>query len=470
MNLARSSLKLLTGKLGAAIVQFVGIVYFARVLGATPLGIFFLFQALLGILSIPADFGLRGAVNKRISEGEYRGAFLSSVLLLKAGAVLVIGTAVLIMSPFINKYVGAEVAVYLAAAIAIRESGRLSIAVLRGEFRVGETAELRFTKQVVWVGVGAVLATYGFGAMALIYGLLLALIVMSAWGWHKTSVSPGVPTIKHGRSLLAFGKYIFVSSVGGYVYSWMDVAIIGLFLTQAHVGAYEAAWRVTSIILLLSQAIATTIFPQVSQWEAEDAKKKIESVVNRAITPPLYLAIPAFVGILVLSHEILGLIFSSEFTVASLVLIVLAGEKVFQSFHLILGRSLQAINRPDLAAVSGIATILLNLVLNVVLVIEFGIVGAAVATAISFVFNTLLNTYYLSQYITLKVPRNEILSLVLSATVMGLVLSGLKRTIEIETVPVLLATVLVGVVVYGAFTLVIPSLRATILRNIKNVV
>lgn len=470
MNLARSSLKLFSGKIGASAVQFLGIVYFARVLGASPLGVFFLFQALLGILSIPADFGLRGAVNKRISESDDREAYLSSAILLKGSAVLLVGAVVVLTGSYVDRYVGAPIAVHLAIALALQEFARLALAVLRGELRVGETAELGLARQVVWVIVGGVLAAQGYGAMALIYGLLTAIAVVLLWGWYKTSVSPGRPTVGHARSLVEYGKYILVSSVGKHVYSWMDVAIIGLFLSQTHVGAYEAAWRVTSVILLLSNAIATTIFPQVSQWEAEDAIEKVESVVQRAITPPLYLAVPAFVGTLLFSRDILRLIFGPEFTIASLVLIVLAGEKILQSCHLIFGRSLQAINRPDLVAVAGAATILTNLVLNVVLVLEFGLVGAAVATALSFLLNTVLNTYYLSQFISIELPRTEIFGIVASAAGMGLVLAALKRSIEVDSVPVLLAAVVAGVAVYSGFTLASPPLRSTILQNIKNIV
>lgn len=51
------------------VVSFVGIAYFSRTLGATELGVFFLFKAALAFLAIPADFGTRLAIEKRISEG-----------------------------------------------------------------------------------------------------------------------------------------------------------------------------------------------------------------------------------------------------------------------------------------------------------------------------------------------------------------------------------------------------------------
>ena len=56
----------------------------------------------------------------------------------------------------------------------------------------------------------------------------------------------------------------------------MDVAIIGLFLTHTHVGTYEIAWCVTTVSILFSEAIAGTIFPQLSEWDADSAKERVE--------------------------------------------------------------------------------------------------------------------------------------------------------------------------------------------------
>lgn len=470
MNIARSSLRLFTAKFGSSVIQFGAVVYFARELGAAPLGVFFLFQAVLGVLSIPADFGLRAAVNKRISEGDARGAFLSSAIGIKFVSVVISGAGVLLLAPYINDYVGAEVASYLAVGIALREFARLSLAVLEGELRVGETAELQLLKQVVWAGVGAILTMYGYGIQGLIYGLLSGLAVVSVWGWYKCSVTPARPTVAHVRSLLSYGKFIFIDSVGGYVYSWMDVVVIGFFLTQAHVGAYEVAWRVTSILMLLSWSIAKAIFPQVSQWEAANATGKIESLVHRTITPPLFLAIPASVGILVFSRQILGLVFGTEFEAAGIVLIVLAGGRIIQTFYFIFNRSLQAFNRPDLAMVARVFTIVVNLVLNVALVVKFGIVGAAVATVVSFVVNASLTAYYLSKFIPIQLPVTEIASITIASVAMGFAIGTLERLVPVDTIPVLAVMIVAGIVLYIAFAVAIPNLRASLRQNVERVV
>jgi O-antigen/teichoic acid export membrane protein len=222
--------------------------------------------------------------------------------------------------------------------------------------------------------------------------------------------------------------------------------------------------------MLFSGSIATTIFPQVSQWDAKDATKRIESLLPNAIAPALFIAIPAFFGVVLFSREILGLVFGDEYTAASLVLIILMGEKVIQSVHTVLGRSLQAINHPDLAAKAGVISMALNLVLNVVLVLKYGIAGAAVATFFSFIVNSIFHAYYLSQFVSFQIPYIQIGGCVAASFGMVLVLYIVKSVIQISSLPILLLTIGLGIAVYIGFAVIIPPSRGVILDNMRRAV
>lgn len=467
MNFARSSLKLFFAKSVGSIISFLGITYFARELGAAQVGIFFLFEAILGLLTIPADFGLNGAVEKRISEGESSGSFLSSAILLKPIPIAIIILIIIVMRPLLDQYIGGEVALLLALAIVLQEIARLSVFVLRGELRVGETAVLRMLRQVTWVGVGFVLVSEGFDAIGLIYGLLSGLFVMAVWGWYKCSTSLSYPSRVHAYSLIEYGKYNLISSVGGYVYNWMDVAVLGLFVPQSQVGAYEIAWRISSVVILFSTAIAETIFPQISAWDSSDAKSNIGTTISNAITPSLAFVIPSFFGVLVFSREILGIIFGSEFTIAWVVLIILMGEKLFQAVHKILGRGLQGVDRPDLAAYATISSIFVNLALNIILIIQLGITGAAVATMISFALNTVIHGHFVSKFVDIEIPYLELGWLVLSSASMAVILMTIQRFIVIDNTFRLATVIAIGAATYGIVALSNHTLRRKLLRQIR---
>jgi len=469
MNVARSSIKVFVARATSSVIVFFGIAFFARELGSHQIGIFFLFQALLGMIAIPADFGINSSVTKRLSEGWAPGSLLSTAILLKSLLLLPFIVGIILFKGAINNYLGADLALLLVLALILQESAKFSIQVLKGELRVGETAGPLFSRKLVYVGVGAGFVSMGVGVEGVIYGLFAGLIVMLIWAVRRSSTTPSYPSLGYARSLFDYSKYAFISSVGGYFYSWMDIAIIGLFLAQSDVGVYEIAWRVTAVVMLFSSSIANTIFPQVSQWEAEDATKRIESLLSDAIMPALFISIPAFFGVVLFSKEILGLVFGVEYRAGWLVLIILMGEKVIQSIHVILGRSLQGINQPDLAAKASIISIVLNFVLNIILVIEYGIVGAAAATALSFIVNSILHAYYLSRFVSIHISYTQISGCLIASFAMTIVLSLIESTVKIGSLPTLLLTIFVGVIAYIGFILLIPTTREVVLQNMKRI-
>jgi O-antigen/teichoic acid export membrane protein len=471
MNLAKSSLKIFLARLGGSAVAFLGIVYFARELGTGLFGKFVLFQALSQMLAVPADFGLQGAVIKRMSERERQSEVLSTAILMLGTSLILVSVCVLIFRDIINSYLGAQLAIFLATVIILNELSKLAQNVLKGELRVGETASLNFTKQLTFNGLGAVLLFSGAEVLGLIYALIASSIVVLLWGIYKWNTSFGSPSIETARSLFDFSKFSVVSYVDSYLYNWLDVTVIGLLLTQSAVGAYEAAWRVSVIVMLFSGAIETTILPQISDWDSEGAQAQIENVLPNAITASLFFVIPAFFGVLVLSRELLYYIFTPAYATAWPVLIILLGGKLFEGADRIFKNVLSGIDRPDLRAIAVLASISLNLILNFTLVQFLGIIGAAIATTVSFGMSTVIIVYYLSKIIVIQIPYRELLSCVVSAIVMAISLYYVHTYVAITSLPLVAGFILLGAIIYTSTIFIFPTIRSeigTVLRAIAS--
>lgn len=463
MNLGRSSLKLFISQAGRSILLFAGIIYFTRTLPPNQLGSFFLYQAMLGLLTIPADMGIRGGLEKRLSEGDDPASTMGAALVLKLTLLLFVSVIILLLRGHVNEYLGAELAIALIVGLVVHEFWEFYVHTLRGELRVGETALIRLALRVVSIGVGAYLITVGFGTEGLVAGLILGGLVAAGWGAWKSQVRPGWPTRERIRSLVEYSKYHAVTNIGGTIYQYMDIAVIGFFLTQRHVSAYEVAWQVTLTVLLISKSIAWSLFPQISQWDAEAAVEKIESSISVALGFAMFVAVPAVVGGAVFASEILGFIFGPEYTIAYLVLVVLLVEKSFQSFNDIVESSVRALNRPDLAAKATVASVCLNLILNPIFVMSFGIVGAALATTISWSVNTAMHTRFLRSLVNFEFPVRLVGWYTLASIVMGVILFALKSAVPVTNVQILVGEIAIGVAVYFAATVTVPEVRKQII-------
>ncbi|WP_247000831.1 flippase [Halosolutus gelatinilyticus] len=444
-----------------------GYVTFARILDAQLFGVFVLFIAVTSVFEVFLDLGIDKAMEKRISEQRNAvppGDVLTTGLLLKTGSMLLVATILIASRGYIDSYVGADVTMLLVPVLVAQQLGWLILAILRGEQSVATAEYLTLVQNVVFVLLGVLLILRGFGVEGLITGYGLGWLVLSVVGYRLISTELGTFSIDIVRSLFDFSWYNFVaSSVMTASYRWIDILLIGFFLTRTDVAAYEVAWQISVVFLLLPQAIALTLFPSVSERATQGQFDEIERLVPTVITWSIVIVVPGVIGGLVLGNEILSLIFGPEFAIAAAALVIILFGKIAESLNYVFGTLLLAIDRPGLVAKTALVFVALNVGLNVALIPRYGIVGAAVATTMAYFLFTAMNATYLSKYVRLTVNVDEVGTSVLSALAMGSVLWGVQELVRIDSLVVLLATVAFGGVVYTAALLSFASYRQMIL-------
>lgn len=443
-----------------SLASFIGIIIFAREIGSYQLGIFFLFQATINVLLLVSDAGLRGALEKRLSEGENASTYLSTMLIMVTMLLFIFSLLIMHLRVEINNYIGAKVATYLVVGLIIDQAYNSALQLIRGELRVGDAANMMAARSSLWLGVGY-LSIYIFNmeAMGLIYAYIASGFVVVLYGNYLRKTPVGFPTLEAARSLINYAKFDAISGAGAKIYSWIDIMIIGFFLTQAEVGAYETAWRLTVASVMFGIAIRTAIFPQFSKWSNEGDYKSIEETLTDLITASLFFVIPAFFGVLMLSEELLTHIFGSEFAVASTALMILMIYRISEAINQTLGRTLQAIDYPGLAAYAMIVGVVLNILLNVLLVREFGIIGAAIGTALAYTVMTIIRVMLLNRIITIRVPIKDILWCIFSSQIMVLGIYIFNNTYKIDSVSTLLFVVLFSTMMYLLTTTLSSSIR-----------
>lgn len=459
MHLGRSTVRLFAAQIGRSLVTFFALVVFSQKIGPAAIGIYFLFEALVNVLSLPADFGLRRAVEKRISEGESRGHYLSTTIALKVGLIFLIAIFIFAVRSTIKQYLNADLATLLILAIVIQEFALLTIHVLNAEFRVNETAILRFGQQAFWFGIGFVLLEYGIGFRALIYGLIMSQAITAMWGAYKISITPHRPSWSHVQSLIDFSKFNVVSQFSGHVYNWADLLLIGFFLSKASVGSYEIAWRIATFVAIFSKSISTTIFPQISRWTETGQIDELEELLPQAVFPSLFLVVPAFFGVLVVAKPLLAEVFGPGFSIAWIALIILVFKKIFEAVQVIVGRYLVGMNFPQLAAKSTTVAVLFNIVLNLLLIPKLGIEGAAIATTVSYILDTLLHTKYLSAFLEVRIPYGNIGRITLAGGGMAILIAIISMVVRLNTRPRLIGIVFFGGATYLLIALSFRSIR-----------
>jgi O-antigen/teichoic acid export membrane protein len=465
VNLARSSLTTFLARATSAVVGFVGVVIFARELGPAVMGTFFLFQAAGGTFRVVADFGVTTATKKRLSErtGD-DAATLATALAVKSVLTGLVVAGILLGADWIEAYVGADLALWLALSVVVQEASVLLLNVLQAELRVAESAVVRATRRVVWIGVGLWLVTRGWGLRGVVAGYVAGFAFVTVVAGVRVGTSVGRPSRERLDSLVAYAKFDGVSGLGSYAYNWLDVAVLGLFVSQASVGVYEFAWQATLPLVFVSRAIGSATFPLVSRWESERERDRIERVISASLRATTFVLVPAVAGSLVLAEEVFRYVFETPSTVGATVLVILTVEKLVQSGSAVLRRSLDAIDRPERSARVAVVTTVVTAVAAVALVSTVGVVGAAVATLVAFSTGTWLYYRAITEHLAVTLPLRTLAWSTVAAAVTGSAVFWLGLVAPVRGVPSLLVHIAFGVLVYLVVAAAIPELRNEALR------
>ncbi|MFC5368168.1 flippase [Salinirubrum litoreum] len=464
----RGSLTLFGTRIVSELIGFVSLIYFARTLGATGLGVFFTFQTLASVLGVFTKLGIPGATVKRISQSEsasQRGAYLAAALLLLVPPFLLVTAALVVVEPTVVAYADLGVVVpLLVLVLAVRAGARLAVTALRGERRIASSAGIELLGQVARVAVSVGLLLAGFGVLGLIYGLAAGPVSQAVVGYLVLDTRVARPTRADVASLFDFSKYTAGMEVSALAYNWGDTLVLAAFATKAAVGVYETAWKLSVVPLLGAQVVGVALAPSVTRWHEDGDWDRIESAFSEAVTAAVALVIPALVGAFLLGDAIISALYG--FGSGGLIFLVLVVGQVPQAVKNVTQNTLFGIDRPAPVFWTNLLTLVGNVAGNLLLVPEYGMLGAATATVVTAGIAAVSQVAVLRRHLRLRVAWDTLGWQVLSATVMGGALVAVRPAVPTDSAVGVVGLVLFAAAVYGGCLLGHAKIRTRVVRAV----
>ncbi|MHC4851059.1 MAG: murein biosynthesis integral membrane protein MurJ [Planctomycetota bacterium] len=224
---------------------------------------------------------------------------------------------------------------------------------------------------------------------------------------------------------------------------------------------------------LISLALATVVFPDLAVLAARENRIELRHRLDRAVFQTLFVALPASLGMMLVAAPLIEVVFQHvEFTAADAYIstwttICLVAALPAIGVAQLHARALYALNDYKTPARVAVWLLLLNLVLNVVFVLVFdlGVPGLAFATTLC----ALINAWALRQRLLdlcpdRTAPPERLLPVILATVLMGALVyitqqlfdaDGLVQKIILD----LLLPVLVGIGTYAGFLHFLKVLR-----------
>lgn len=405
MNHSISKLSSITfvGKVAGRGFEYALIVLIARQLGAGALGTFTVAVVVLQITGFLSMLGLNTAVQRYIPifRSEDDDGRLAGLTLLGFVSPLVVGTLFAL-----GVYFGLRYFAFFDTPARNPVLYVLLIGVpLFAMFRVGEAATRGFkvTKYAVYIrdlgqsgsavllaGVAIVLfgSIYAVAVgylLSLVVGVVLSVVVLYRLGSFDGIRRPRLDVSETYRYSLP----VALAALSGELLWYTDYLMLGVFVTDAEVGQYRAAFS-TAVLISFAMVSVSSIFPTVASelHHNEDIEEldDLYTVVTKWVN---FLTVFAMLFLIVFSSEVLS-IFGTEFRHVGIVLIVaILGQAVNNAVGPA-GYLLLMSDNERMEMGNNVVVAILNVGLNFVLIREFGILGAAAATSFSIAFQNVL--------------------------------------------------------------------------------
>ncbi|SFQ62618.1 Membrane protein involved in the export of O-antigen and teichoic acid [Psychrobacillus psychrotolerans] len=227
-------------------------------------------------------------------------------------------------------------------------------------------------------------------------------------------------------------KFIFVffySSVIVSVYTLFDQVFLGFYATNTDVAFYSLTKQIYYIALSITLSISVVLLPKLTNLANYDilAYKKM---LIKSIDYIYLFSIPAVIGLIILSKDIVWVIGGEEFEGAFISLIIVAilvftvslGTWQYDQLFLPLGHEKIGLKNQLFMA-------LMSLLLNILLVPKYGYIGASISLVITEISGTIFGIYYAKRKITevkFKYITKSFSKYIVASIIMGLVIQWFK--------------------------------------------
>lgn len=383
------------GLFGGRLIRAAITIYSARILGASEYGVFSYALGASSFFLIFADIGISAILSREVAKKPQEGEkYFATIFVIKTILLLLTTILLIAVAPFFIKIEKAASLMPFVALLTILD-GFCGIA-----FSFFNGKEKMEFETAVLLAINISITIFGF--IALYFSptslmLLKVYIAGSLIGFLMTIYflkKEYFGIVKNfSRELInPVMKAAWPIAFGGLVGAFMtnvDILMMGWWRTAEEIGFYSAAQKIVGMLYIIGGLLASAVSPALFRLVHENDNERISAMITKIMAIILLLAIPLTVGGIILSKQIIELVFGGEYSNSTPIFIVLISSLLIIYPFSILNYIIFAYNKQSRMVGYAAAASLINIILNAALIPLYGAVGAAIATVFANFFNIL---------------------------------------------------------------------------------
>jgi O-antigen/teichoic acid export membrane protein len=294
-------------------IQFIGIMFLARLITPEEIGIYSVAAFLMAVLHMFRDFGVGKYVIQveELTPERIRSAYGVTIIL-----ALTMALVLLAITPFAADFYGeprvADILVVMSGSFAITPLGSLLGAIFRRAHELKKIMIVRVSSSICHVITAVTLGMHDYGALSLAWanfaGILSYGLVSIAL---RSKDTPALPSFRNMGAILSFGSVNSVGNVAGVLGTNGPDVIIGKVISLAASGYFS---RANGMIQMFKNLVQGAIIPLVLPYFAQLRREKgdLPSAYHLAISHLTVFAWPFFAVIGLLALPIVRVLYGLQ--------------------------------------------------------------------------------------------------------------------------------------------------------------
>jgi O-antigen/teichoic acid export membrane protein len=397
-QLAKNTGAILIGRALAILFSVGAAILLARYLGDEKLGQFASIYAYLALFSWMATFGFEPVLVREISRERDNASSLihTTVVLSYFLAISTVGLA-LLLSPLAGYTGFLRKLLVLAALEFIFIPIRVPGVIFQVDMRQWYGSAINVLRQGLWL---AIVVFFWLAKASLVYVILgrascalVEAILMGAFG-HRFLAPRKTFLWNQARKLLSHSFPLAFTSFVATIYLRIDQVMLHKMASDAVLGQYAAAVKISELFELLPAALMSSLAPILSVVCQQVEFRKYLDLSFRYI---MIFAAALCVFMTVGSKTIIWLMYGNQFSPAAPLLAVLIWSEISVFFATVIVNAMIAQNLQGLLPWPTALGAGLNIALNVALIPRYSALGAAWATLASYTVAWMLFLIFLTK-------------------------------------------------------------------------
>lgn len=191
---------------------------------------------------------------------------------------------------------------------------------------------------------------------------------------------------------------IFLNTLVISIYVSFDTTMIGLMIDDLNVGYYSVSVKIYTVLKTVFSAIVSVTVPRMSKYLAMDNIDYAKKLVSQLINHFTNLVIPVVIFLIVVSHELIIILFGMSYYNSIIPLQILYVGVIFSVYACLITNTIfLPLRLEKYSLISTTISAITNFILNLFFISYYGIIGAAITTAISEIIVFFISYYFLKK-------------------------------------------------------------------------